>query len=65
MILSMIRGDFMDDIEIGRVLRKNCMEKDMANFLNDLFIFELTSGNKWTEKYNKKINEYYQKKVKK
>ena len=65
MILFMIRGEFMDDIEIGRVLRKNCMDKDMANFLNDLFIFELTSGNKWTEKYNKKINEYYQKKVEK
>ena len=55
----------MDDIEISRVLRKNCIDKDMAGLLNDLFVFELTSGNKWTEEYNKKINEYYEKKVEK
>ena len=65
MILFMNRGEFMDDFEIIRVLQKNCIDKDMAKFLNDLFVFELTSGNKWTEKYNKKINEYYQKKVEK
>lgn len=59
----MIKGGFMDDIEISKVLRKNCMDKDMANLLSDLFVFELNSGNKWTEKYNKKINEYYEKKV--
>ena len=64
-ILSMSKGDFMDDIEISRVLRKNCIDKDMAGLLNDLFVFELTSGNKWTEEYNKKINEYYEKKVEK
>lgn len=56
-------GGFMDDIEISRVLRKNCIDKDMANLLSDLFVFELNSGNKWTEEYNKKINEYYEKKV--
>lgn len=61
----MNKGDVMEDIEIVRVLRKNCVDKDMADLLNDLFIFELTSGNKWTEKYNKKINEYYEKKVEK
>ena len=65
MILSMNKGDFMEDIEISKVLRNNCADKDMANLLNDLFVFELTSGNKWTEKYNKKINEYYEKKVEK
>ena len=61
----MNRGELMDDFEIIRVLQKNCIDKDMASFLNDLFVFELTSGNKWTENYNKKINEYYQKKVEK
>ena len=55
----------MDDIEISKVLRNNCTDKDMELFLNDLFFIELNSGNKWTEKYNKKINEYYQKRVKK
>lgn len=60
----MIKGDFMDDIEISRVLRKNCTDKDMAKLLSDLFVFELNSGNKWTERYNKEINEYYEKVVK-
>ncbi len=59
------KGEFMDDIEISKVLRNNCTDKDMELFLNDLFFIELNSGNKWTEKYNKKINEYYQKRVKK
>ena len=65
MILSMSKGDFMDDIEISRVLRKNCIDKDMAKFLNDLFVFELTSGVRWTDEYNKKINEYYEKGIEK
>lgn len=54
----------MDDIEISRVLRKNCSDKNMANFLSDLFVFELTSGVRWTDEYNKKINEYYELRVK-
>ena len=61
----MSKGDFMDDIEISRVLRKNCIDKDMAKFLNDLFVFELTSGVRWTDEYNKKINEYYEKGIEK
>lgn len=55
----------MDDIEISRILRNNCIDKDMAKFLSDIFVFELTSGVRWTDEYNKKINEYYKKKVKK
>ena len=51
----------MDDIEISRLLKKNCSDKDMAEFLNELFIFELVAGNTWTEEYNKKINKYYEK----
>ena len=54
----------MDDIEISKVLRGNCLDKDMAKLLNDLFVFELTSGVRWTDMYNKKINEYYEKRVK-
>ena len=61
----MSKGEFMDDIEISRVLRKNCTDKYMAKFLNDIFVFELTSGVRRTDEYNKKINEYYEKKVEK
>ncbi len=61
----MNEGGFMDDIEIIGVLRKNCIDKDMETLLNDLFVFELTSGTKWTEEYNRKINEYYKRKVEK
>jgi len=52
----------MDDIEISKLLKSNCSDNDMANFLNELFIFELVSGVKWTERYNKEINNYYQQK---
>lgn len=58
-------GDFMDDIGISNVLRKNCTDKNMADFLNGLFVFELNSGTRWTEKYNEEINAYYKKKVEK
>ncbi len=61
----MIKGEFMDDMEISRVLRKNCEDKHMANFLSDIFVFELTSGVRWTDEYNKKINEYYKKRIEK
>lgn len=53
----------MDDIEISRLLKNNCSNKNMANFLNELFIFELVSGGKWTERYNEEINNYYKKEV--
>jgi len=55
----------MEDIEISKLLRKNCSDEDMSKLLNNLFVFELTSGTRWTDKYNKEINEYYEKKVEK
>ena len=55
----------MEDIEISKLLRKNCSDEDMSKLLYNLFVFELTSGTRWTDKYNKEINEYYEKKVEK